>query len=171
MGTRGENRGWDSIFILCFHFFSCLATLLKLFFRAVEFFCASGFLNIYKLGLTKLGGQFWNIFFWADSTWGTVSGFQFIKFYGGIIKGTSFGLFLANSGLGTFEGLIWKFFGHTLKLLGTFFFLWAHLRDQFGLRHISRAHFKDLVGLSLKRPCHKAFVKDFLNPKHLGMLK
>jgi hypothetical protein len=29
-----------------------------------------------KLGLTKLGGQFWNIFFWADSTWGTVSGFQ-----------------------------------------------------------------------------------------------
>jgi len=85
-----------------------LATLLKPFFRAVKFFFnVSGSFKKKKLGLTvKLGGQFWNIFFWADSTWGTVSGFQFKFFNGGIIKGTSFGLFLANCGLGTFEGLI-----------------------------------------------------------------
>jgi hypothetical protein len=61
-----------------------------------------GYFEIYKkLGLTKLGGWFWNIFFWADSTWGTFSGFQFIKFYGGSIKGTTFGLFF---------GQLW--FGH-----------------------------------------------------------
>jgi hypothetical protein len=78
-----------------------------------------------KFGLTKLGGQFWNIFFWADSTWGTVSGFQFKFFYRGNIKGTSFGLFLANCGLGTFEepkvfSAQFETFGHIFFSLGTF---------------------------------------------------
>ncbi len=94
-------------FHIVFSLFSCWATLLKFCFIGQSiFFLCFGIFFLKKLGLSKLGGQFWNIFFWADSTWGTVSGFQFIKFYGGIIKGTSFGLFLANSGLGTFEGLI-----------------------------------------------------------------
>jgi hypothetical protein len=51
--------------------------------------------------------------------------------------------------LGTLESFFW----HNLKFLGTLFF--------------SLGRFKDLFGLSLKHLCHKAFLKNLLNPKHL----
>jgi hypothetical protein len=53
--------------------------------------------------------------------------------------------FLANCGLGTFKGLIWKTFGHTLKLLGTFFFSLGTFERSIW----SKAHFKGTLQVSL----------------------
>jgi hypothetical protein len=104
----------------------------------------------FSFGQTQLGGLFLD--------------FNFFNFMGATSKGLLLDFFLGNCGLGTYEGRIWKFFGHTLKLLGTFLgSIW------------SKAHFKGTLqgslGLSLKHPCHKVILKDPLNPKHLGMLK
>jgi hypothetical protein len=111
----------------------------------------------FSFGQTQLGGLFLD--------------FNFKNFMGALSKGLLLDFFWPIVVWAHLRDLFKSFFGHTFKLLGTFFFPWAHLKNQFGLRHISRAHFKDLFGLSLKYPCQKAFLKDLLNPKHLGMLK
>ncbi len=52
---------------------------------------------------------------------------------------------------------------------GDNFFLWADLRDLFGGGHTSRI---SLVFFYFKKHlCHKAFLRELLNSKHLGMLK
>jgi hypothetical protein len=105
LGVKIENWGPEAKIGDEIRFSFCVFTFchtFETFFFGQWIFFVFWDLKIYKkLGLTKLGGQFWNIFFWADLTWETVSGFQFKKFCGGNIKGTSFGLFF---------GQLW--FGH-----------------------------------------------------------
>ncbi len=93
----------------------------------------------------QTGGLFWNfflLFFQANSTRGTVFGLFSLKNYGATSQGLPLDIFWSIFGLGTLEGPLW-----------------------------SRAHFKDLFGLSLKHLCHKEMLRDLLNPKHLSMLK
>ncbi len=116
------------LFFFLFFFFLCLGTFGELFghFKknwADENFSVLGlFFFLFVLGLTELGGLFWNPFF-------------------------------SNFGGQHQRDFFWTFFWHNLKFLGTIFF--------------SLGTFKDLFGLSLKHLCHKTFLKNLLNPKHL----
>jgi hypothetical protein len=107
-------------------------------------------------------GTFFDFVFW-QSRFGGLFWEPFKNNYGGSIRETFFGSFLVWAHLkDLFEG----FFLAHFETFGDFFFSLGALEGPFW----SRAHFKNLFGLFLKHFYHKAFLKDLLHMKHLGML-
>jgi hypothetical protein len=118
----GDENRFSFFFLFFFTFFVFGHTWghtfgkILTFFQAAKNFSVLGLFLLFFLGLTELGdcfGTLFDFFFGADSTWGTVLGLFSLKIYGA-----------------TSQGLFWTFFGP--------FLVWPHLRDLFGLGHISR---------------------------------